>query len=69
MVVDGRPLGERLVMWWNFVAPIRAEIASARESGMGDDGRLDRSAVTTQTPFPPRLCRPEPSGHGDSPLR
>lgn len=40
MVVDGLPPGERLVMWWNFVARCAAGIASARESWMGDDDRL-----------------------------
>jgi quercetin 2,3-dioxygenase len=69
MVVGGLSLGERLVMWWNFTARFAAEIASARESWMGDDGRLGPVAGYDGDPFPPRLCHPAPSGRGDSPLR
>jgi hypothetical protein len=69
MVVGGLPRGERLVMWWNFAARSAAEIASARESWMGDDGRLGPVHGHDGAPFPPRHCHPEPSSHGDSPLR
>lgn len=31
-VVGGVPLGERLVMWWNFVARTAAEITAARDA-------------------------------------
>ena len=30
-MVDGVPFGERLLMWWNFVARTGEEIARARE--------------------------------------
>ena len=40
MVVGGVPLGERLIMWWNFVARTADEIAAAREAWMLDDGRF-----------------------------
>ena len=33
-VVGGAPLGERLLMWWNFVARSGEEIAKAREDWM-----------------------------------
>jgi len=31
-VVGGVPLGEPLVMWWNFVARTAAEITAARDA-------------------------------------
>jgi hypothetical protein len=40
MVVGGAPLGERPVMWRNFVARSADEIAAARESWMAGDGRF-----------------------------
>ena len=33
-VVGGAPLGERLLMWWNFVARSGEETAKAREDWM-----------------------------------
>jgi quercetin 2,3-dioxygenase len=69
MVADGLPLGERLVMWWNFVARCAAEIAPARESWMGDDGRLGPVDGYDGDPSPARLCPPRPASRGDSPLR
>ena len=31
-VVGGAPLGERLIMWWNFVARTAEEIVTARDA-------------------------------------
>jgi redox-sensitive bicupin YhaK (pirin superfamily) len=39
-VIGGLPLGERLIMWWNFVARTADEIAAARDSWMTGDGRF-----------------------------
>jgi redox-sensitive bicupin YhaK (pirin superfamily) len=39
-VIGGLPLGERLIMWWNFVARTADEIAAARDSWMAGDGRF-----------------------------
>jgi hypothetical protein len=69
MVVDGLPPGERLVMWWNFVARWAAEIAPARESRMGDDGRLGPVHGDDGDPLPAPLRPPGPASRGDSPLR
>lgn len=64
MIVDGSPLAERLVMWWNFVARSAEEIASARESWMGGDSRLGPVHGTPAIRFPPRRYRPVPASHG-----
>lgn len=40
MLLGGEPLGEQLVMWWNFVARTRAEIDEAYASWAADDGRF-----------------------------
>jgi redox-sensitive bicupin YhaK (pirin superfamily) len=40
MLLGGLPLGEELVMWWNFVARSRDEVREAYRSWMSDDGRF-----------------------------
>ena len=54
-VVGGTPLGERLVMWWNFVARSAEEIASARHSWAAQDGRFGmvRGYAGDPLPAPP----------------
>ena len=54
-VVGGLPLGERLIMWWNFVGRTAVEIATARESWMTRDGRFGevRGYVGEPLPAPP----------------
>ncbi len=50
MVLGGRPLGERVTMWWNFVARTREEITEAwRDWQEHDDDRFG--------PVPSRLDR------------
>lgn len=39
-VVGGVPFGEKLIMWWNFVARTAAEISGARDSWRDHDGRF-----------------------------
>jgi redox-sensitive bicupin YhaK (pirin superfamily) len=51
-VVGGVPLGERLVMWWNFVARTHEEIAAARESWMAGDGRFGQVRGYQGDPLP-----------------
>lgn len=51
ILIGGEPFGERIVMWWNFVARTSAEIGQAREDWQNGDvfgevkaytgGRLD----------------------------
>jgi redox-sensitive bicupin YhaK (pirin superfamily) len=54
-VVGGVPLGERLIMWWNFVGRTAGEIASARASWMARDGRFGevRGYAGDRLPAPP----------------
>ena len=40
MVIGGRPFEEPLVMWWNFVARRRDELAAAYQSWTTSDGRF-----------------------------
>jgi len=51
-VVGGVPLGERLIMWWNFVGRSAAEIASARESWISGDGRFGEVRGYPGDPLP-----------------
>jgi redox-sensitive bicupin YhaK (pirin superfamily) len=55
-IVGGIPFGERLVMWWNFVARTGEEIAAAR--GDWEAGRLGRCAAMPGSRWPPRRCPP-----------
>jgi len=57
-VVGGVPFGEKLVMWWNFVARTPAEILEAREAWRGRDGRFGevrgyRGDPLAAPPLPP----------------
>lgn len=60
-VVGGTPLGERLIMWWNFVGRTAAEIASARDSWIAGDGRfgpvLGYAGDPLPAPLPPGTLR------------
>jgi redox-sensitive bicupin YhaK (pirin superfamily) len=63
MIVGGLPLGERLVMWWNFVARSAEEIASARESWIHGDGRFGpvhgyAGKPLPAPPLPPGTLKP-----------
>lgn len=40
MLLGGTPFPEPLVMWWNYVARTRAEVAAAHRSWLDDDGRF-----------------------------
>jgi len=51
-VVGGVPLGERLIMWWNFVARSPDEIASARESWITRDDRFGEIRGYAGDPLP-----------------
>jgi redox-sensitive bicupin YhaK (pirin superfamily) len=61
LVVGGRPLGERIIMWWNFVARTHDEIVRYRadwqaEIGAGSRGQgrfgLPRGAAEPPLPAP-----------------
>ena len=55
-VIGGAPLGERLVMWWNFVARSSGEIARARE-----DWARGRFPEVRGYPGPPLAAPPLPA--------
>ena len=62
-VVGGVPLGERLVMWWNFVGRTAKEIASARDSWAARDGRFGEvrgyhGSPLPAPPLPPGTLQP-----------
>jgi quercetin 2,3-dioxygenase len=42
MVLGGEPLGEEILMWWNFVARTRDEVDAALGSWDAGDGRFGR---------------------------
>jgi len=56
LVLGGPPLGEDLVMFWNFVARTRAEAAIAAEQWNAHDPRFGAVESTLQriaAPVPP----------------
>jgi quercetin 2,3-dioxygenase len=55
-VLGGAPFGERLLMWWNFVARTGEEIAQARE-----DWAAGRFGVVHGYPGPPLAAPPLPT--------
>ncbi|GAB1339210.1 pirin family protein [Streptomyces sp. E-15] len=63
MLLGGEPFAEELIMWWNFVARTREEIAQAREDWMkgtrfgevkGYDGAPLPAPELSQMPLKPR---------------
>ncbi len=60
-VLGGAPFGERLVMWWNFVARTGEEIAQARKDwSAGRFGAVSgyRGAPLAAPPLPPIPLKP-----------
>ena len=45
LVVGGRPLGERIIMWWNFVARTHDEILSYRADWQAEIAGSSRGAL------------------------
>jgi len=58
LLIGGRPFGESILMWWNFVGRTHEEIAAARESWMSHD-RFGEVAGYAG----PRLAAPPLIGH------
>lgn len=63
MLLGGEPFGERILMWWNFVARTPEEIAEARGDWEEEHRRFGdvREYVGSRSPAPPltpRLQRP-----------
>ena len=61
IVLGGIPLDEEILMWWNFVARSRDEIAAAHQSWSENDGRFGKvasSLARVETPAPAWSGRP-----------
>ncbi|WP_261565553.1 pirin family protein [Frankia gtarii] len=55
LLLGGEPLGDQLVMWWNFVARSRAEIDAARADWQAGSDRFGAVATTARRiPAPER---------------
>ncbi|MGO3147061.1 MAG: bifunctional pirin family protein/GNAT family N-acetyltransferase [Leucobacter sp.] len=73
MLIGGEPLGEQLVMWWNFVGRSHEEIIAAREAWQstiaGTAGANDWFGIPDDEPAPPLpapaapTARLKPRGH------
>ncbi len=56
MLLGGTPMGDRLFMWWNFVARTPVEVDEARSSWNVDDGRFGTvHSPLARIPAPPRI--------------
>jgi len=52
LVIGGEPLGEQIVMWWNFVGRSHEDVAAAREQWMAEiAGAPDSSAPDSGAPI------------------
>ncbi len=64
MLIGGEPLGEQLVMWWNFVGRSHEEVIAAREAWMstieGTAGLGDQFGIPDDEPDPPLPAPPAP---------
>lgn len=58
LIIGGAPFGERLVMWWNFVARTSAEIEQARADWI--DGRFGMVTGYDGEPLPAPALPPVP---------
>jgi hypothetical protein len=65
-VVGGLPLGERLVMWWNFVGRTAEEIAWQGTRGRPETAASARSGATRESLCPHRHYHPAYSSHVDA---
>ena len=73
MLIGGEPLGEQLVMWWNFVGRSHEEIIAARDAWQhtiaGTAGAEDWFGIPDNEPAPPLpapaapTARLKPRGH------
>lgn len=52
LIVGGEPFDDEILMWWNFVARTRDEIAAARSDWMRDAGLEDGGATGRFLPVP-----------------
>ena len=57
LLIGGEPLGEQIVMWWNFVGRSHEEIVEAREQYEAGDPRFGHvegyTGKTDRIPAPP----------------
>lgn len=74
ILIGGEPLGEQIVMWWNFIAPSHEEVVAARANwqaaiGQPDDEGLPVGLSEGQGHDDPGQFGPltEPT-HGDPPI-
>lgn len=48
VLIGGRPLGEQIVMWWNFVARSHDEVIAFRRAWQAEIGHPDAEAAGTE---------------------
>ena len=58
LLLGGRPLGEQIVMWWNFIGRDHAEVARAREQWQAQIG-AEHTAEAERAEEPQRFAEPE----------
>jgi redox-sensitive bicupin YhaK (pirin superfamily) len=49
MLIGGEPLGEQIVMWWNFVGRSHDEVVAYRAQWMAEIGAADDDAAPSET--------------------
>jgi redox-sensitive bicupin YhaK (pirin superfamily) len=62
LVLGGTPLGESIVMWWNFVGRSHEEIVQFRAQWQADAG-IEPDATPVDTAEGPRFSLPAGGGH------
>ena len=52
VLIGGEPLGEQIVMWWNFIGPSHDDVVAARDRWMAEIGREPVEGEERFGPFP-----------------
>ena len=63
LVLGGRPLGEKIVMWWNFIGRSHDDVVAARDRWMAEIGATDDPPPAPERfgPFAPGQPDPLPA--------
>ena len=65
LLLGGRPFGEQIVMWWNFIGRDHDEVAAYRSQWqrLVEEGADDRFSLPADDPLPPLPAPALPNAH------
>jgi redox-sensitive bicupin YhaK (pirin superfamily) len=56
LLIGGAPLGERILMWWNFIGRTHEEVVEYRRQWQSEVIAGEEATATTGGRYPPRSC-------------